>query len=69
MNALIGDRFLKRFLGHRLNRHSAGPAGEAQTQPDPTAEKPAEPDCPPTEDLPKKEAIPGNNEIRETNQI
>jgi hypothetical protein len=60
MNALIGDRFLKRFIGRRrrLPGYTADPVGEALTSPEPTAEKPAEAGCPTVEDLPKGEATP-----------
>jgi hypothetical protein len=72
MQSLIGDRFLKRFFGSRLDRNRANPNGEALTLPEneekhPSAEKPAKPDCPPREDLPKKEATLENTKTGETN--
>lgn len=68
MQSLIGDRFLKRFLGNRTHRHRANPAGEALTLPEYAAKKPAEPGCPPREGLPEKEATLENNKTGETNQ-
>jgi hypothetical protein len=66
MNALIGDRFLKRFIGRRLPRHTDNPIGESLTLPEYTAEKPTEQDCPPSEDLPnEKETL----EIKKTGDI
>lgn len=61
MQSLIGDRFLKRFFGSRLQRSRTNANSEALTLPEngekpPTAEKPAEQGCPPSEVLPEKEA-------------
>jgi hypothetical protein len=61
MQSLIGDRFLKRFFGSRLQRSRANANSEALILPDneekpPSAEKPAEQGCPPSEVLPEKEA-------------
>jgi hypothetical protein len=62
MNALIGDRFLKRFIGRRLPRHTDNPIGGALTLPEYAAEKPAEQGCPTGEGLPKEEAKPKNKQ-------
>lgn len=69
MNALIGDRFLKRLLGHRLHRYWASPAGESLTQPEPASEKPAEPEGPPTDGLPETDALLENEKPGEINQL
>jgi hypothetical protein len=68
MNSLIGDRFLKRFFGNRSHRHSANLTRVALISPEPTAEKPAEQDCPTGEGLPKEEATPENKLKGETTQ-
>ena len=66
MNSLIGDRFLKRFIGRRLPRNTANPVGETLISPEPTAEKPAEQDYPPSKDLPNEEET---LEIKKTGEI
>jgi len=71
MHGLIGDRFLKRFLGSRLHRSKDKLADEAATLPEnegkhPPEENPAEPSCLPREDLPNKEA---RQEIKKTGEI
>jgi hypothetical protein len=69
MNALLGDRFLKRFIGRRLPRNTANPVGEALTLPEYTAEKPAEQGYLTGDGLSKEEAKPENKQEGETNQI
>jgi len=71
MRGLIGDRFLRRFLGSRLHRSKGKLADEATTLPEnegnhPPEENPAEPGYSPREDLPKKEAL---LEIKKTGEI
>jgi hypothetical protein len=61
MNALIGDRFLKRFFGFRVPRHTVKPAGEALTLLEYTAEKPAEQGFPTGECQSIEKVIPENN--------
>jgi hypothetical protein len=56
MHSLIGDRFLKRFLGYRSHQHRANPAGEEKPLPENAAAKTAEPGYPLKEDLPRIEA-------------
>ena len=68
MNPLIGDRFLKRFIGRRLLRPTANPAGEILILREYTPEKPVEQDYPPSEDLPKKQSPLGNEKSGEINQ-
>jgi len=69
MNALIGERFLKWFIGRRLSLDTDNPAGEVLSFPENTEEKPAEQVCPTVECLPEDEATPENNKEGETNQI
>ena len=69
MNALLGDRFLKRFIGRRQPRRTTNPVGEALTLPEDTAEKPAEQGCLTGDSLSKEEAKPENKQEGETNQI
>lgn len=69
MNDLIGDRFLKRFIGRRLPRQTENPAGEEKYLPENSAAKTAEPEHPPREDLPKKAGSLENKVVGETNQI
>lgn len=62
MNSLIGERFLKRFLGNRDHRHKANPDGKEQSMQENdgdslSIESTAEPDCQTREDLPEKEAV------------
>jgi hypothetical protein len=68
MLSLIGDRFLKRFFGSSRPRHRANTAGEAMTLLEDGAEKAGEPDYPPRENLPKKEATAEDKKQGETNQ-
>jgi hypothetical protein len=69
MFSLIGDRFLKRFFGSSRPRHRANTAGEAMTLPEDGAEKAGEPDYPPRENLPKKEAMAEDKKQDEANQL
>jgi hypothetical protein len=66
MNALIGDRFLKRFFGRRLPLQTDNPAFEALNSPENAAEKPAEQGCPTGKGLPMEEATPENKQEGET---
>jgi hypothetical protein len=68
MNALIGDRFLKQFFGHRMPRHTANPTGEVLTLLENTTEKPAEQGCPTGEGQLIEKATPENNKAGEINQ-
>jgi hypothetical protein len=67
MNALIGDRFLKFFIGRRLPRQMTDAAGEALTLPEYTAEKPAEQACPTGKGQPEEETNLENKQEGETN--
>lgn len=71
MHGLIGELFLRRFLGSRSYRSKGKLADEATTLPEnegkhPPEENPAEQGCLPREDLPKKEA---RLEIKKTGEI
>ncbi len=69
MNALIGDRFLKRFFGRQVQQHRAEPTHKALALPEDVAEKPAEQGCPPGKSPPKQDAMLENKQTGEINQI
>lgn len=74
MHSLIGERFLKRFFGIRFQWDRTNSVGEVSASPEnegkfTSAEKPAESSCPPSEDLPRKNALWEIAKTGETNQI
>jgi hypothetical protein len=69
MQSLIGDRFLKRFLGSRFHRRRVNPASEAITLPANETDNPDEPGYTTRGNPPDTDATLENEQTGEVNQL